>query len=90
MNQLRNALPGLREQFSVDSLSLFGSCARNEHGPESDIDLLVTFTRVPNFWEFYELREELAALLGARVDLVFRSGLKKHVRERALREELRV
>ena len=57
---------------------LFGSAARGETRPESDIDIMVEFepgARV-GLVRFESLPEELEALAGRRVDLVTRRGLK--------------
>jgi predicted nucleotidyltransferase len=40
---LKAAMPELRERYAVKNLAIFGSVARNEAGPDSDIDLLVEF-----------------------------------------------
>lgn len=40
LQELRAQLPYLREQYHIIKLGLFGSCARNEQTPESDVDLL--------------------------------------------------
>ena len=46
----------LEERFGVCSLSLFGSMARNEAGPESDVDLLVEFHETPGLAEYMGLK----------------------------------
>ncbi len=51
---------------------LFGSFARGEAGPESDIDLLVTFAKPTSVFRQMELADELARLSGRRVDLMTR------------------
>ena len=66
-------------RYHVKELSVFGSAARGELRPESDIDLLVDFlpdARIGLF-ELWDLGEELERLLGRRVDLVPKGGLKK-------------
>ncbi len=78
----------LREAYGVDSIALFGSIVRDEAGPNSDIDLLVEFNRPVGMFLFLELKEYLEKILGHRVDLVTRSGLKRQLRDRILREAL--
>jgi uncharacterized protein len=73
---LHEALPGLRERFGVHGLGIFGSVARNEAGPESDIDVLVTFEGRAHFRAFMGLQFELEDLLGIKVDLVTPKALK--------------
>ena len=70
----------LRREFGVSSLRVFGSVARDEAGPESDIDILVSFSATPTFRLFMQLRFRLEEILGGRVDLVTESGLRERVR----------
>lgn len=79
----------LRARYGVSRLSLFGSVARDEAGPESDVDLLVEFSR-PIGLRFFELQEHIEALLHCRVDLGTPQSLKPRIRERVLLESLRV
>jgi predicted nucleotidyltransferase len=73
----------------VASLALFGSVARNEAEPGSDVDLLVEFDAPVGLFEFLAVKERLEAILGTRVDLVTRTSLKPQLRERILREAVR-
>ena len=70
----------LRREFGVSSLRLFGSVARDEASPGSDVDLLVSFNAAPTFRRFMQLRFRLEELLGGQVDLVTESGLRDRVR----------
>jgi len=72
--------------FGVKSLALFGSAARGETRPGSDIDLLVDFERPVGLFEFVRLKLYLEKLLGRRVDLVTLDAIRPAMRERILRE----
>lgn len=76
--------------LGVRSLEVFGSVARGDSRPTSDVDLLVDFVEVPGLIGFLSLKHRLEDLLGAPVDLVMRSTLKARIREQVLREALRV
>ena len=76
--------------LGVRSLSLFGSVARGEARPDSDVDLLVEFTETPGFFGYVGLQQRLAEILGRPVDLVMPGGLKPAIRDRVLREARRV
>ena len=76
------------DTLGVSSLALFGSVARGEAGPESDIDILVEFDRPVGLFEFVRLQMRLEALLGRRVDLVTRDALRHTMRDRILDEAL--
>jgi predicted nucleotidyltransferase len=79
--KLLAALPRLREQYGVKQFWLFGSRARRQERPGSDIDLLVDFERRGfSLLDFIGLEQDIEELLGLKVDLV---DIK------ALREELR-
>jgi len=47
----------LHSRYSVDTLSVFGSVARDEAGEGSDVDILVTFERSPGMFQFLRLKE---------------------------------
>ncbi|HWR51140.1 MAG TPA: nucleotidyltransferase family protein [Bryobacteraceae bacterium] len=69
-------------------LSLFGSAARGEMRPDSDIDLLVEFlpgTEI-DLVDYAGLMLDLSGLLGRKVDLVSKKGLRPLIRESVLEE----
>jgi len=75
-------------RFQVRRLSVFGSAARGEQRPDSDIDLLVDFepgSRV-GFLKLAEVAEALTEVLGRQVDLVPEDGLKPLIRPHVLAE----
>jgi predicted nucleotidyltransferase len=80
----------LEEHFGVSSLALFGSVARDEAGPESDVDLLVEFRETPGLSEYMGLKFWLEDRLGRQVDLVMRKALKSWAEPLVEAEEIRV
>ena len=74
------------QRWKIAELSLFGSVLRNDFGPDSDIDILVSF--VPDIpWSLYdwmEMQEELKVLFGRDVDLVEKSTLRNPFRRHAI------
>jgi len=80
----------LVKQYGVKSLSLFGSVARDEATPASDVDLLVEFTRPVGYFELFALQEHLEKILGCPVDLGTPASLKPRIRERVMGELIRV
>jgi uncharacterized protein len=87
---LRKQRQELAERYFVASLSLFGSVARNEARPDSDVDLLVEFSQPVGLFQFIELQQRLEALLGCKVDLGTPRSLKPRIKERVLQEAIRV
>jgi predicted nucleotidyltransferase len=77
-------------RLGVRSLSLFGSTARDEARPESDIDLLVEFADPATFDAFMDLKFYLEDLLGRRIDLVTSKALKPRIRPSVEREAILV
>lgn len=71
----------------VRTLQLFGSFARGEAGPGSDVDLLVEFEPGEKTWDhFLELSLLLEELLGRRVELLTRESLSPYIGPRILEE----
>jgi predicted nucleotidyltransferase len=68
------------------NVRVFGSMARGESGPDSDLDLLVEFEPGRSLLDHAALQTELEALLGRRVDVASERGLRPRIRERVLRE----
>jgi uncharacterized protein len=83
---LRRKLPDLAEHYGVASLGLFGSYVRHENRPDSDLDVMVSFTDAPGLLRFVELENYLSDLLGVKVDLIMRDALKPRIGERVLAE----
>jgi predicted nucleotidyltransferase len=80
----------LRRRFAVRSLFLFGSAARGQAGPASDVDVLVEFNGPPTFDRYMDLKFHLEDLLGLRVDVVTPAALKPRMRPVVQREAVRV
>ncbi|WP_306599462.1 nucleotidyltransferase family protein [Geothrix sp. 21YS21S-2] len=87
---LQPAIPELMERYGVLHLDLFGSFARGDAKPDSDVDFIVTFVGDPTFSRFMGLKEDLEALLLRDVDLVTSTGLRPRIREAVLAEMHRV
>jgi predicted nucleotidyltransferase len=84
--KLREHAPELRAA-GVVHLRVFGSIARGEASPESDIDLLADFdkTRLLTLVTVGRLQSDLTDLLGANIDLSSEEWMKEPVRKQALR-----
>jgi predicted nucleotidyltransferase len=70
----------LCEKYQVTELSVFGSVLRDEFGPDSDVDVLVEFRdgdAGPWMSKVFALEEELAALLGRKIDVVMKGGVER-------------
>lgn len=86
--RLRAAGEVLR-RYGVASISIFGSVARGEARPDSDVDVLVEFAAPIGLFSVLRLERELEGILGHRVDVVTPAALKPQLRDRILEEAVR-
>ena len=91
--RIRDRLTELREVIYVAAaesgareVRVFGSVARGEERPESDVDLLVTLEPGRTLLDLARLELALERLLGRPVDVVTEAGLREPVRTAALRD----
>ena len=63
-------------KYPIKSLAIFGSYSRNEHTNLSDVDLLVDFNERIGI-RFIDLADELENIIGVKVDLVSKNGVKE-------------
>lgn len=79
------------QQWKIAELAFFGSVLREDFQPESDVDVLVTFTPEAE-WSLFDhvaMEEELSAILGRKVDLVSRRAIERSsnwIRRKAILE----
>ena len=83
-----DALEVFCRKWRVRELFLFGSVLRDDFGPDSDVDVLVSFDEdAPwSLWDLIALQDELAELFGRPVDLVEGEGLRNPFRRRRILE----
>src|SRR5680860_1115035 len=86
--QNRNALIEAGNRLGATNLRVFGSVARGDAGPDSDIDILVDLAPTVSLIGLGELEEAFAEILGRKVDVVPASGLKSGIRAAVLREAI--
>jgi len=92
----REALPAalveelrqLGRRYGIHNIRVFGSFARGEAGPRSDLDLLVDYVPGQKGFAFVHFCEEAEALLGRTVDVATEKSLHPLIRERVLAEAL--
>jgi predicted nucleotidyltransferase len=83
-------LAALCEKWGVARLQLFGSFARNEARPDSDIDLMVTFLESAkvSLWDFIAMKEELETFFGRVVDLLDDRPIENPYRRASINRDL--
>jgi predicted nucleotidyltransferase len=81
-----NALIQICRQNNVAKIGVFGSMARGEATAQSDIDLLVYFSKRTSLLALVGLERQLSTALGRKVDLLTEAALSPYLRERIKRE----
>ncbi len=90
VEQHRNAIRALVAQHHATAPRVFGSVARGEDEPGSDLDLLVEFSDEASLLDEISLRLAMTDLLQVDVDVVAEDSLRGRMRERVLREAVDV
>jgi predicted nucleotidyltransferase len=80
------------QRWKVVEMALFGSVLRDDFGPESDIDVLVTFQPdAPwSLWDILDMRDELHQIFGRQIDLVEKDALRNPFRKREILQNHKV
>ncbi|NCA70516.1 MAG: DNA polymerase subunit beta [Sphingobacteriia bacterium] len=80
----------LRARFGVTELALFGSTARGDRRPDSDVDILVSFDGPATSGRYFGVQFYLEDLLGRPVDLVTRKSLRPELAPYVTKDALHV
>lgn len=76
----------LQEKYKVKEIGIFGSYVKGKQKEKSDLDILVEFREVIDFFEFLELEEYLSKTLNLKVDMVMKKALKPNIGRQILNE----
>lgn len=83
-------------KWHVSEFALFGSVLRDDFRPDSDVDVLVTFSSAelaPSLFDHVDMQDELEEIFGRRVDLLSRKGVERsenRFRRKAILESAQV
>ena len=77
LGKLRELKPWLESQ-GIGRVRLFGSYARDEAGPDSDVDLIVEITR-PLGLDYFRIEDELTEKLGLKVEMITEESLRNRI-----------
>lgn len=86
IKEKRDDIFRLSELHGAKNVRVFGSVARDEAGPESDIDFLVDLEQGRSLLDLSGLLVDLEQLLGRRVDIVTERGLHWYLRDAIIKE----
>lgn len=79
-------------RWKIREFALFGSILRDDFRPDSDVDVLVTFTADAgwSYWEFPDMQDELEGMFGRRVELLEKETLRNPYRRHQILNNLEV
>ncbi len=80
ISEIKEKIVPVLKEYGVENAGIFGSVARGEDTPDSDIDILVSIERPIGVYEFIGLQFDMEKVLGRKVDLVSKRALNKFVR----------
>lgn len=86
LHRMRSRIYQIARRHNARRVYVFGSCARGEETPESDIDILIEPTAEATLFDFMDIQDELEKLLECKVDVVSKRGLHPYIREDILKE----
>lgn len=86
LKEKRQEILRIAAKHGARNLRIFGSVARGEAGPDSDVDFLVDMDPGRTLFDLGALLMELRDFLGLKVDVVTEHGLKPRIREHVLKE----
>ena len=86
LDTLRAEMPNLEKLYHVKSLGVFGPYATGKNYPDSVLNLVVEYYKLPGLIGLGKLENHLSDLLGVKVDLGPKDSLRPHIKERVLRE----
>ena len=86
LRQRRPEIMALARQYRARSVAVFGSCARGELRPDSDIDFLVDFEPDFRLTDVIRLMQALEDLLGRKVDVTPQHALRKELEGSVMRD----
>src|SRR3990170_3972711 len=88
--RLGHLKPTLKEKYKVETIEIFGSFARRGQTPQSDIDLLVTYSEAPDIVGVNSIKRFLRRKLGVKVDIVSKKYVNPLIKDRVLKEAIPV
>lgn len=88
--KLRAQLPRWRETYGIRTLAVFGSVARGDDTPTSDVDVLVELDKTIGLFALAHLQREMEGIVGRKVDIVMKAALRPALLQYALEDAVTV
>lgn len=87
VEQIKQTISPILQKYRVAYAGVFGSQARGEARPDSDVDILVRFEKTPSLVQFIRMENELKAVLKSKIDVVV-EGSEKPLIKSAIEKDL--
>ena len=85
--KIRTKIKERLESEHAKSIAIFGSYSKGKETPESDIDILVEFSKPKSLFDIARIERELSEDIGIKVDLVTEKSLSPYLKDRVDREK---
>jgi len=88
LRRLKAEIYQIARKHNASKVYVFGSCARKEETPESDVDVLVELNLGASLFDLMDLQDSLETLLQCKVDVVSKRGLNPYIKKQVLQEAI--
>ena len=86
----RDEIYAIARKHKAEKLWVFGSCARKEERPDSDVDFLVNFSGDASLLDLIHMRDDMQSVLSRSIDVVSERGLSPYIGKFILAERVAV
>lgn len=82
----REEILDLARKYGAKNIRVFGSMARGEQGPESDLDIIVEMEKGRSLLDIIAIKQDIEEILGRKVDVVTEASISPYIRDAVLKE----
>ena len=88
LQQLKDEILAIARKHNAERVYVFGSCARKEETPESDVDFIADFKEHTSIFDHAGLEYDLAKFLGCKVDVVAHEALEDNAFAESVKKDM--
>ncbi len=89
-SDIESTIISILNRFDVERVGIFGSYARQNHQPSSDLDILVSFNEALSLLQIIRIEKEISEAIGMKVDLVSEKAIKNQRLKNYINKDLKV